>query len=41
MGDGFTKRESAFLTEGALSREAPVLEIRAGLRLGSRQLRAM
>jgi len=40
VGDGFTKREGAFLTEGALSREAPVLEIRAGVRLGSLQLRA-
>jgi hypothetical protein len=40
VGDGFTKREGAFLTEGALSRETPVLEIRAGVRLGSLQLRA-
>jgi hypothetical protein len=40
VGDGFTKREGAFLTEGALSGGAPVLEIRAGVRLGSLQLRA-
>ncbi|MGH3144609.1 MAG: hypothetical protein ACRDTR_02295 [Rubrobacter sp.] len=40
VGDGFTRREGAFLTEGALSRETPVLEIQAGVRLGSLQLRA-
>jgi len=40
VGDGFTKRENAFLTEGALSGNAPVLTIRAGVRLGSVQLRA-
>jgi hypothetical protein len=40
VGDGFTKREGAFLTEGALSRGTPVLEIRGGVRLGSLQLRA-
>jgi hypothetical protein len=40
VGDGFTKREGAFLTEGALSGGAAVLEIRAGVRLGSLQLRA-
>ena len=40
VGDGFTKREGAFLTEGALSKDAPVLVIRAGVRLGSLQLRA-
>jgi hypothetical protein len=40
VGDGFTKREGAFLTEGALSGEAPVLAIRAGVRLGSLRLRA-
>ena len=34
VGDGFTKREGAFLTQGALSGEAPVLAIRAGVRLG-------
>jgi hypothetical protein len=33
VGDGFTKRE------GALSRKVPVLEIRAGVRVGSLQLR--
>lgn len=40
VGDGFLKREGAFLTEGALRGEAPVLQIRAGVRLGSLQLRA-
>jgi hypothetical protein len=40
VGDGFTKREGAFLTEGALSEGVPVLEIRAGVRLGALQLRA-
>jgi hypothetical protein len=40
VGDGFTKREGAFLTEGALSGGAPLLEIRAGVRLGALQLRA-
>jgi hypothetical protein len=39
VGDGFTKREGAFLTEAALSDEGPVLRIRAGVRLGSLQLR--
>jgi hypothetical protein len=40
VGDGFTKREGAFLTEGALGDVAPVLTIRAGVRLGSLPLRA-
>ena len=40
VGDGFTTREGAFLTEGALGGNAPVLTIRAGVRLGSLQLRA-
>jgi hypothetical protein len=39
VGDGFTKREGAFLTEGASSEGIPVLEIRAGVRLGALQLR--
>src|ERR671921_1436216 len=39
VGDGFTKREGAFSTEGALSEDGPVLRIRAGVRLGSLQLR--
>ena len=39
VGDGFTKREGAFLTEGALGGEAPTLTIRAGVRLGSLRLR--
>ena len=39
VGDGFTKREGAFSTEAALSGNGPVLSIRAGVRLGSLQLR--
>ncbi len=40
VGDGFTKREGAFLTEGALSGDTPFLAIRAGVRLGSLRIRA-
>jgi hypothetical protein len=40
VGDGFTKREGAFSTEGAVAGNIPVLEIRAGVRLGSLRLRA-
>jgi hypothetical protein len=40
VGDGFTKREGAFFTEGALGEGTPVLTIRAGVRLGSLHLRA-
>ena len=40
VGDGFTKREGAFLTDGALGGRAPILTIRAGVRLGSLRLRA-
>jgi hypothetical protein len=40
VGDGFTKREGAYLTEGALSGDAPILSIRAGVRLGSLRLQA-
>jgi hypothetical protein len=40
VGDGFTKREGAFLTEGALSGDTPIFAIRAGVRLGSLRLRA-
>src|SRR5215204_3496735 len=39
VGDGFTKIEGAFSTESALSGDGPVLRIRAGVRLGSLQLR--
>src|SRR5215208_2814611 len=39
VGDGFTKSEGAFSTEAALRRDGPVLSIRAGVRLGSLQLR--
>ncbi len=38
--DGFNKREGAFLTEGVLRGEAPILAIRAGVRLGMLRLRA-
>ena len=41
VGDGFTKKEGAFLTEPALSGDGPVLRIRAGVRLGSLQLRTV
>jgi hypothetical protein len=41
VGDGFTKREGAFLTEGALAENKPLLTIRAGVRLGSLKLQAM
>jgi len=40
VGDGFTKREGAFVTEAALGRDAPTLTIRVGVRLGALQLRA-
>ena len=40
VGDGFTERQGALLPEDTLSGDAPVLTIRAGVRLGSLQLRA-
>jgi len=40
VGAGSTKREGAFLTEGALSGEAPILAICAGVRRGSLRLQA-
>ena len=40
LGDGFTKSEGAFSTEAALREGGPFLRIRAGVRLGSLQLRA-
>lgn len=39
VGDGFTKREGAFLTQAALSGDGPVLRIHAGLSLGLLKLR--
>lgn len=39
VGDGLAKKEGAFLTEPALGEVGPVLKIRAGVRLGSLQLR--
>jgi hypothetical protein len=41
VGDGFTKREGAFWTEAGLVGEGPLLTIRAGVRLGALQLRAI
>jgi hypothetical protein len=40
VGDGFTKREGAFLTGAAMAGEQPLLTIRAGVRLGALQIRA-
>jgi hypothetical protein len=40
VGDGFTKREDAFLTEAAMAEKKPLLTIRAGVRLGALQIRA-
>jgi len=40
VGDGFTKREGAFWTEAGTAGDKPLLTIRAGVRLGSLQLRA-
>jgi hypothetical protein len=40
VGDGFTKKAGAFLTEGALNDVVPILTIHAGVRLGSLRLRA-
>jgi hypothetical protein len=39
VGDGFTKWKGALSTEGTVSGNAPVQMIRAGVRLGSLQLR--
>jgi hypothetical protein len=39
VGDGFAKKEGAFVTEAAHSGDGPLLTIRAGVRLGSLQLR--
>jgi hypothetical protein len=39
MGDGFTKREGAFLTEAAVAGKKPLLTIRAGVRIGALQIR--
>jgi hypothetical protein len=41
VGDGFTKREGAFWTEAGAAGNVPLLTIRAGVRLGSLQLRAI
>jgi hypothetical protein len=40
VGDGFTKREDAFLTEAGVAEKKPLLTIRAGVRLGALQIRA-
>jgi hypothetical protein len=39
VSDGFTKKDGAFLTEGALKDVVPILTIHAGVRLGSLRLR--
>ena len=39
VGDGFAKREGAFLTEAAMAEKKPLLTIRAGVRLGALQIR--
>ncbi len=41
VGNGFTKREGAFMTDGSLRGEVPILAIRAGVRLGSLRLRTV
>jgi len=41
VGDGFTKSEGAFWTEAGRAGSEPILTIRAGVRLGSLQLRAI
>jgi|SRR5919112_5570742 hypothetical protein len=40
VGDGFAKKEDAFLTKGAMGEVAPALTIRAGVSLRSLRLRA-
>jgi hypothetical protein len=40
VGDGYTKSEGAFWTEAGAAGNEPLLTIRAGVRLGSLQLRA-
>jgi hypothetical protein len=40
VGDGFTKREGAFLTDTAMAGNRPLLTIRAVVRLGALQIRA-
>lgn len=40
VGDGFAKREGAFWSEAGLAENEPLLTIRAGVRLGSLQLKA-
>jgi hypothetical protein len=40
VGDGFAKKEGAFLTKGTLGEVAPVLTIRAGVSLWSLRLSA-
>jgi len=40
VGDGFTKREGAFLTQAGMVEKKPLLTIRAGVRMGALQIRA-
>jgi hypothetical protein len=39
-GEGFTKREGAFLTEAAMAEDKPLLTILTGVRLGALQIGA-
>jgi len=40
VGDGFTKREGAFLTEAGVAKEKPLLRIHAEARLGALEIRS-
>jgi hypothetical protein len=40
VGDGFTKREGAFLTQAAMVEKKPLLTIRTGVRMGALQISA-
>jgi hypothetical protein len=40
VGEGFTKRKGAFLTEAAMAEKKPLLTIRAGVRPGTLQIRS-
>src|SRR5829696_3328900 len=40
VGDGFTKRDGAFLTQAGMVEKKPLLTIRAGVRMGALQIRA-
>jgi hypothetical protein len=40
LGDGFTKRQGAFWTEGAVAGRTPSLDVEASVSVGSLELRA-